>query len=225
MEQRSYYVILGVPRGESPRGIRAAYRDLARKLHPDVAGAAATRSFQELGEAYAVLSDARRRGEYNDRLSREEARERPARRAPRFAPEPLIRDAAPILGGEPESIHPSLDAMHARFERNFTGVGVPKAERLAPLDFHVVLSRQEASAGCVIPVGIPVFARCPWCDGSGRDWLAACPRCRQRGVIEHDELVSIRIPAMPPPVSVYEVPLEPLGIHNFYLRLRVFVEA
>jgi DnaJ-class molecular chaperone len=61
MDGRTYYMILGVPRTESPGGIRSAYRDLARKLHPDVAGEQATRAFQEVTEAYDVLSDPRRR--------------------------------------------------------------------------------------------------------------------------------------------------------------------
>jgi hypothetical protein len=38
MDERTYYMILGVPRTESAGGIRSAYRDLAKKLHPDVAG-------------------------------------------------------------------------------------------------------------------------------------------------------------------------------------------
>jgi curved DNA-binding protein CbpA len=38
MDGRTYYMILGVPRTESPGGIRSAYRDLAKKMHPDVAG-------------------------------------------------------------------------------------------------------------------------------------------------------------------------------------------
>jgi DnaJ domain len=52
MDGRTYYMILGVPRTESPGGIRSAYRGLAKKLHPDVAGEQATHAFQEITEAY-----------------------------------------------------------------------------------------------------------------------------------------------------------------------------
>jgi curved DNA-binding protein CbpA len=72
MEKRTYYRILGVPRTESPGGIRAAYRDWAKKLHPDIAGEGATRAFLEVTEAYDVLSDAEHRREYNDRLRQAE---------------------------------------------------------------------------------------------------------------------------------------------------------
>ena len=63
MVQDNYYLILGVSPSESPAGIRARYRDLARILHPDVAGEQSTVAFQKVAEAYAVLADpqARRR--------------------------------------------------------------------------------------------------------------------------------------------------------------------
>jgi curved DNA-binding protein CbpA len=35
--REDYYLILGIPRGESAAGIRAARRDLAKRRHPDVA--------------------------------------------------------------------------------------------------------------------------------------------------------------------------------------------
>ena len=38
MLRKDYYLILGIPRSESATGIRAAYRDLAKRHHPDVAG-------------------------------------------------------------------------------------------------------------------------------------------------------------------------------------------
>jgi DnaJ-class molecular chaperone len=72
MDGRTYYIVLGVPRTESPGGIRSAYRDLAKKMHPDVAGEQATHAFQEITEAYGVLSDPQRRRAYNDELRRAE---------------------------------------------------------------------------------------------------------------------------------------------------------
>lgn len=123
MERKTYYMILGVSSTESDRGIRSAYRDLAKRLHPDVAGEQATRSFQEISEAYSVLSDPQRRREYNHGLS--------------------------------------------------------GAERY----------------------------------------------CQQRGMIESEERLRIRIPPRAPSGSIFEIPLRGLGIHNFCLRLHVFVEA
>jgi hypothetical protein len=44
-------------------------------------------------------------------------------------------------------------------------------------------------------------------------------------MIESEELLRIRIPPMVPSGSIYEIPLRGFGIHNFYLRLHIFVEA
>jgi molecular chaperone DnaJ len=222
MERKTYYMILGVSNTETDRGIRAAYRDIAKKLHPDVAGEQATRSFQEVSEAYSVLSDPQRRRQYNDELNRAgHGGIVTVRRSP---PEPLVHDPVIILGNR-EGISPSFEAMYDRFLRNFTGIGIPKSERLESLNFEVLLTREEASRGCVVPVGVPVFTRCPRCGGSGRDWGFACAFCQQQGMIENEERLQIRIPPMAPSGAIYEIPLRSLGIHNFYLRLHVFVEA
>jgi molecular chaperone DnaJ len=222
MENKTYYMVLGVSSTESDRGIRAAYRDLARRLHPDVAGEQATRSFQELSEAYSVLSDPRRRREYNQGLSGAEHGEIvTVRRSP---PEPAVREPVTILGNR-EGIRPSFEAMYERFLRNFTGIGVPKSEHLESPNFEVLLTLEEASRGCVVPVGVPVFSRCPQCGGSGHDWVFPCAYCRQQGMIENEEQLRIRIPPMAPSGSTFEIPLRRLGIHNFFLRLHVFVEG
>ena len=63
-----YYEVLGVPRDADQDAIRAAYRKLARKYHPDLnSDSDAEERFKELGEAYEVLSDADKRERY-DRL-------------------------------------------------------------------------------------------------------------------------------------------------------------
>jgi curved DNA-binding protein len=63
-----YYEVLGVPRDADHNTIRRAYRKLAREYHPDLnSDSDAEERFKELGEAYAVLSDAEKRERY-DRL-------------------------------------------------------------------------------------------------------------------------------------------------------------
>jgi molecular chaperone DnaJ len=222
MVRKSYYMILGVSSTESTRGIRAAYRDLAKRLHPDIAGEQATRAFQELTEAYGVLSDPDRRREYNHQLSVADDRGiAPARRS---ASEMSTREPVTILGNR-DGIRPSFEAMYDRFLRNFSGINIPKGEEAQGLNFEVLLTPEEASRGCAVPVGVPVFSRCPECGGSGRNWVFPCAYCGQQGMIESEELLRVRIPPMVPSGSVYEIPLRGLGIHNFYLRLHVFVGA
>lgn len=222
MGNKPYYLILGVSRNESPSGIRAAYRDLVKKLHPDVAGERSTRALQEVIEAYDVLSDPQRRREYNDALRRAEDGEVVV--VQQGKPGPIVRSPANIVRDRAD-IHPSFEAMCDRFLRNFTGIAVPKSEHLEGLNFEVLLTAQESLLGCVVPVSVPVFERCPQCGGSGRDWVFPCTYCQQQGMIEKEEFVRIRIPPRAPSGSIFELRLRGLGIHNFFLRLHVFVEA
>lgn len=65
---KDYYALLGIPRSADADAVRRAYRTLARKQHPDVDKTpGSTKRFQELQEAYEVLSDPEKRARY-DRL-------------------------------------------------------------------------------------------------------------------------------------------------------------
>src|ERR671936_129037 len=64
MEYKDYYRTLGVSKSADDKTIKAAYRRLARKYHPDVNKGHAER-FKEINEAYTVLSDPEKRKRYD----------------------------------------------------------------------------------------------------------------------------------------------------------------
>jgi hypothetical protein len=84
--RHTHYDTLQVERGASGEGVRAAYRRLAQKFHPDKhpGRSAAAAVMAELNQAYEVLSDPAQRSAYDHWLA---AQELPAARAPRFTPD------------------------------------------------------------------------------------------------------------------------------------------
>ncbi len=66
MASTEYYDTLGVAKNASPDEIKAAFRNLARKYHPDVnKDPGAEEKFKQINEAYAVLSDPEKRAAYD----------------------------------------------------------------------------------------------------------------------------------------------------------------
>ena len=221
MPAKNYYVVLGVSRDESSAGIRSAYHQLARHMHPDTAGPVDISRFQELNESYQVLSDPdRRRAHDRDFGEPERAAQAPARRDPPswpISPEPIS------LFSQPAETKPSFDAFRERYLRNFTGRNKPKAERAESLTLDVALSPAEAFHGCTIPVGVPAFGACSECGGTGQVFLFRCLGCAGSGLLEQQRTLYVRVPPQVQPATVLEMPLEMFGIRNLYLRMRVSI--
>jgi len=222
---KDYYLILGVGRSASPEGIRAAYREQAKRHHPDRVGEQGSEAFREVAEAYETLSDPMRRHEYNRRLARQESARAWSRlalwnRAPE--PEPLIREPISVLD-DFATIAPSAEALGDRVRRNFTDRSGPKSERTEGLNIEIVLNPEEAMRGGRVALALPVLAPCPDCGGTGQNWLFPCLTCRGQRAVEGERPVEVTIPPGVRPGSVIELPLDGLGVRNLYLRLHVFI--
>jgi len=236
MELKDYYFILGVPRTATGRDILHAYRELAKLYHPDRVGPQGTATFQDIVEAYAVLSDPERRRHYTDSLSQfvnvtaaappvGSARPEPLipeqRRFRLYShPEPLVPEPM-VLFADFDTISPSFDALSDHLLQNFTGCATSKAVQPASLTVEVRLSPYEALHGVLVPLGIPGFVRCAVCGGAGRDWYTLCLSCQGHGMVETAHTVHVRIPPRVREGTMVEVPLHHLGIHNVFVRVHI----
>lgn len=76
----NYYTLLGVTPRASTSEIKRAYRRLARQHHPDVNAQVEDEQIKRVNEAYAVLSDSRKRQRYDEQLRQARKRAEDERR-------------------------------------------------------------------------------------------------------------------------------------------------
>jgi molecular chaperone DnaJ len=221
MIEHNYYMILGVSRKESDRGIRDAFRRLVKQYHPDIVGPGGTKRYRDIVEAYGVLSDPDKRASYNHGLDHvEQARTdcskagdpNPLYTPPSFFSEPIsvFRDFQTFTG--------SFDALFERLARNFTRGNAEKAERPENLSVEIILTPEEAWRGGRLPLSIPAVSSCSHCDGTGMVQPFFCRYCQGRGTIELERTVFVHIPPRLKQDMAIDVPLQGLGIRNLHLK-------
>ena len=221
-----YYRILGVSRDESAEGIRAAFRRLAKMHHPDKGGAQATRFFQEITEAYEVLSDPAQREAHTRELRKREGGIFPLRSEPSGGRQAGVDFA----WFDPKTVRSrfrgsnlSFDEVFIDFFKSFPGFAGPFEKCPNVLRFDLVLSPEEAAQGGAFPMEAPVSYACPTCRGSGTDGLLECETCGGRKFIQRFEKVRLKVPAGVPDGAILEAPVGWRGPH-LLLRMRVRID-
>ena len=224
MPTRDYYLILGVRQDDPLEVIREAYKELALQYHPDRAGERSTPLFQDIVEAYRVLSDPERRASYDAGLRHAERGARPARitvtpSAPRavrvepLVPEPIsqVRDFL--------AFGPSLDDL---LEHLFEPLSRPEPR---PVEVDLLLSPGQAAQGGIATFGVPVPVPCSACRGAGRTRAGRCLGCQGRGLVEEERPFRLAVPPRVPDGAIFESPLRGLGLHGLFLRVLVRVRG
>lgn len=172
--KRDYYDILGISRSASAEEIKRAYRNLARKYHPDVnKQAGAEEKFKEINEAYDVLSEDSKRRAY-DRFGHE-----------------AVNGAAAGPGGYGAGFG-GLDDIFNMFV-NFGPRGAAPtatAERGDDLRYDLEITLEEAALGIEKTVQFNRIETCDLCHGSGArpgTQVDMCPTCKGVGVVRHTQ--------------------------------------
>ncbi len=176
---KDYYQVLGVSDKAGETEIKKAYRRLAKQYHPDAnpGDTAAAERFKEVSEAYSVLSDGKKRKQYD-----------------------MMRKFGAFGSGYPPRGGPG--AGQVRFEEfDFGGLGGlgglgdlfssifgrgKKAAAMEPIEVVVEIPFRVAALGGKVPVTVGVTEACPTCGGSGAAPGAkvnACQECKGRGTV------------------------------------------
>ena len=164
------YAILGVKKSASEEEIKKAYRKLAREYHPDrnPDDASAEERFKEVQQAYSILSDPKKRREYDSGgIFRGGGFDPGAFRTGNFGGG--LGDILSDLfgGGAPRA------------------GGTARAERGRDLETEVHISFEQAMEGAQVPVSVSLSAPCTTCRGTGAKpgtTPQVCSRCQGRGV-------------------------------------------
>jgi DnaJ-class molecular chaperone len=118
-----------------------------------------------------------------------------------------------------DTFSPSFDELFDRWWSNFDVLTRPKAERLESLTVEVLLSPEEALTEGTVNVRLPARLVCPVCGGRGGVRLYECWRCQGEGSLIGDYPVCVSYPAGLQHDYIEQIPLDALGIQNFYLTV------
>ena len=170
-DKRDYYEVLGLQKGASDDEIKKAYRQMAKKYHPDLnpGDKEAEAKFKEVNEAYEVLSDAQKKARY-DQYGQ-------AGVDPNFG-------AGGYGGYGFDNMDIDLGDIFSSF---FGGRGRsnPNAPRRGTdISASVAISFEEAARGCKKQVEVRAVAACDECGGSGAakgTHPKTCPNCNGTG--------------------------------------------
>jgi molecular chaperone DnaJ len=168
---RDYYEVLGVSPDAGADEIKRAYRQLARRYHPDISGDDRGAAFLEVSRAYEVLRDTSRRRSYDTTVQ-----------GGRGRPDWLADEVAIDF--------PSVASVLDQMRQAFFGEAP-----VASVSADLILSPQEAFNGVSVPLDVPLRRTCPRCGGRGEVWEEWCATCVGDGEVATTHEVRLRIPA------------------------------
>lgn len=185
MNKKDYYEVLGVSKTATDEEIKRAFRKLAKQYHPDInKEPGAEEKFKEIGEAYAVLSDANKRRQYDQfgHAAFENGGSGGGTGFQGFNMGDI--DLEDILG----------DLFGGGF-RGFSGFGGSSRTSSRPSkgeDIRVVLNLtfEEAAFGCEKDVKLNLTSECSRCKGKGGFNEKTCRTCGGAGkVLEQTQTI------------------------------------
>jgi molecular chaperone DnaJ len=193
-----YYEVLGVPHDADAKAIKNAFRQLARRYHPDTSTEPdAERRFKEIAEAYGVLSDPARRASYDAQGSAGLGRATAEDLWGGIDFTDIFGSGAAAFGNLFERLFGPAAAGPQRGQDVRLDLVISLEEVLAGGNYAVTIRRPGLCPRCAGSGSGPGTAprRCPGCGGTGQRAVASrhgpllvrqvttCPQCRGRGLV------------------------------------------
>lgn len=175
-EKRDYYEVLGIDKNASDNDIKHAYRNLAKKYHPDMnpGDAEAEKKFKEVNEAYEILSDPDKRAKY-DQYGHAGFDQSFGGGYQQYGGTGFDFDLGSIFG--------DFFGGGSGFSSRSSG---PRQSAGKSIYQRIYLSFEEAAFGCKKEITYPRIEECPDCSGSGAAKgtnPVTCTKCGGRGTI------------------------------------------
>ncbi len=185
--EKDYYKTLGVAKTAKPAEIKASYRKLARKYHPDAnkGDAGAEEKFKEISEAYSVLSDEKQRKEYDEARSMFGGGFRVPTGTRPGGGGGFNFDLGDIFGGAGDAGGGLGDLFGTVFNRGGNRTTAQnRPRRGADVETETTLSFGDAIDGTTVALRLTGEGACPTCRGTGAKAGTVpkvCPSCRGTG--------------------------------------------
>ena len=175
MDKRDYYEVLGVSKTASDDEIKSSFRKLAKKYHPDInKDADAPEKFKEAQEAYAVLSDAEKRKQYDQ-----------------FGHAAFQNNGG--AGGYDFSGFDFSDIFSDLFGGGFSNFGFgggsrgTRATKGRDSVMKINLTFEEAAFGVKKNINVDTYEKCDECNGVGGFNEKSCPDCHGSGSVTSEQ--------------------------------------
>ena len=186
---RDYYKILGVTAKTPKNELKKKYRELAKKYHPDSneGSKEAEDKFKIVSEAYEILSDSKKRKEYDrQRNYRKQSRSRPSSQS-NWAQEPP-GGFGHRPGGNDQSYQEPFAAEPEPVDPDMPTSGFD-------LQFIIDVPLPTVALGGTIPFTYEKYVKCQDCDGTGIQNSNECLTCQGKQLVVRSVTLNVKIPA------------------------------